>query len=544
MKLSYKRTILVGFAFFLICAFWQAYDNTVPLILTNKFGMSQTWSGVIMAMDNVLALFLLPLFGHISDKCTHPKGRRTPFIVVGTLVAAIALIALSFADNAQLKRLDKVSAIDDPAALSVIYQEQKDATLLSPSGESFILGHKFTEAEFTAIRSQTVNSEGKTVTDPAYTNYVVPARQACARDTAAAHPGALAVFVALLLIILLSMATFRSPAVALMPDVTPKPLRSRANAVINLMGSAGGIIVLALGMVFATASVSNSMMSYTGYFGVIAALMLAALVVFMLTVREPEWAAEMQAQSAAAGITDEADETPGGEGRRLSADEVKSLLLILLSIVLWFFGYNAVTSKYSVYASNILHKDYNLTLIIAQAAAIVAYLPVGFIAGKIGRKKTILAGVVMLTVAFGVAGFLTADSPTMLMNAMFALAGIGWATINVNSFPMVVELASGSDVGKYTGFYYTASMAAQVATPMVSGLLMDKFGMHVLFPYAAVFTTLAFVTMLFVKHGDRKDAPVKGIPAETGAAAANPAENAAENAAADIDTTVEELTNE
>ena len=544
MKLSYKRTILVGFAFFLICAFWQAYDNTVPLILTNKFGMSQTWSGVIMAMDNVLALFLLPLFGHISDKCTHPKGRRTPFIVVGTLVAAIALIALSFADNAQLKRLDKVSAIDDPAALSVIYQEQKDATLLSPSGESFILGHKFTEAEFTAIRSQTVNSEGKTVTDPAYTNYVVPARQACARDVAAAHPGALAVFVALLLIILLSMATFRSPAVALMPDVTPKPLRSRANAVINLMGSAGGIIVLALGMVFATASVSNSMMSYTGYFGVIAALMLAALVVFMLTVREPEWAAEMQAQSAAAGITDEADETPGGEGRRLSADEVKSLLLILLSIVLWFFGYNAVTSKYSVYASNILHKDYNLTLIIAQAAAIIAYLPVGFIAGKIGRKKTILAGVVMLTVAFGVAGFLTADSPTMLMNAMFALAGIGWATINVNSFPMVVELASGSDVGKYTGFYYTASMAAQVATPMVSGLLMDKFGMHVLFPYAAVFTTLAFVTMLFVKHGDRKDAPVKGIPAETGAAAANPAENAAENAAADIDTTVEELTNE
>ncbi len=544
MKLSYKRTILVGFAFFLICAFWQAYDNTVPLILTNKFGMSQTWSGVIMAMDNVLALFLLPLFGHISDKCTHPKGRRTPFIVVGTLVAAIALIALSFADNAQLKRLDKVSAIDDPAALSVIYQEQKDATLLSPSGESFILGHKFTEAEFTAIRSQTVNSEGKTVTDPAYTNYVVPARQACARDVAAAHPGALAVFVALLLIILLSMATFRSPAVALMPDVTPKPLRSRANAVINLMGSAGGIIVLALGMVFATASVSNSMMSYTGYFGVIAALMLAALVVFMLTVREPEWAAEMQAQSAAAGITDEADETPGGEGRRLSADEVKSLLLILLSIVLWFFGYNAVTSKYSVYASNILHKDYNLTLIIAQAAAIVAYLPVGFIAGKIGRKKTILAGVVMLTVAFGVAGFLTADSPTMLMNAMFALAGIGWATINVNSFPMVVELASGSDVGKYTGFYYTASMAAQVATPMVSGLLMDKFGMHVLFPYAAVFTTLAFVTMLFVKHGDRKDAPVKGIPAETDAAAANPAENAAESAAADIDTTVEELTNE
>ena len=513
MKLNYKRTILVGFAFFLICAFWQAYDNTVPLILTNKFGMSQTWSGVIMAMDNVLALFLLPLFGHISDKFTHPRGRRTPFIVVGTLIAAVALIALSFADNAQLKRLDKVSAIDDPAALTVIYNEQKDATLLSPSGESFILGHKFTEAEFTAIRSQTVNDEGKTITDPAYTNYVVPARQACARDAAAANPGALVVFVGLLLIILLSMATFRSPAVALMPDVTPKPLRSKANAVINLMGSAGGIIVLALGMVFATASVSNSMMSYTGYFGVIAALMLAALVVFMLTVREPEWAREMQAQSVAAGVEDAEEAARPNEGRKLSADEVKSLLLILLSIVLWFFGYNAVTSKYSVYASNILHKDYNLTLIIAQAAAIAAYLPVGFIAGKIGRKKTILAGVVMLTVAFGVAGFLTADSPAALMNAMFALAGIAWATINVNSFPMVVEMCSEQDVGRYTGLYYTASMAAQVATPMLSGLLMDKLGMTVLFPYAAVFSALALVSLHFVHHGDSRPEAKKGLDA-------------------------------
>ena len=184
MKLNYKRTILVGFAFFLICAFWQAYDNTIPLILTNKFGMSQTWSGAIMALDNVLALFMLPLFGHLSDKCTHPRGRRTPFIVVGTLIAAVALIALSFVDNAQLKHLDKVSAIDDPAALEEIYQSQKEATLLTPGGEEFILGQRFTKEEFTAIRSQISTrseSEGdKTVTNPDYTNYVVPARQACA----------------------------------------------------------------------------------------------------------------------------------------------------------------------------------------------------------------------------------------------------------------------------------------------------------------------------------------------------------------------------
>ena len=513
MKLNYKRTIFVGFAFFLICSFWQAYDNTIPLILTNKFGMSQAWSGVIMALDNVLALFMLPLFGAISDKHRGKRGRRTPFIVVGTLIAAVMLIALSFVDNAQLRHLSDVSAIDDPAALEQIYDRQAGETLLTPSGDKFVLSQKFTQEEFIRIRSQ-VEQDGKTVTNPDYTNYVVPARQACAWDATAKSPATLVFFIVLLLIVLVSMAVFRSPAVALMPDVTLKPLRSKANAVINLMGSAGGILVLALGMVFATSAVRNSLMSYTGYFAVIAAIMLSALVIFMLTVREKEWAYEMQQQAVALGIEEEtqAQEEAAG-GRKLSVDEVKSLIFLLLSIVLWFFGYNAVTSKYSVYASNILHKDYNLTLIIAQAAAIVSYLPVGFIASKAGRKKTILAGVVMLTTAFTVAAFLDAESPTMLMNAMFALAGIAWATINVNSFPMVVEMCSGGDVGKYTGFYYTASMAAQVATPMLSGLLMDRFGMHVLFPYAAVFTTLAFVTMLFVRHGDSKPQAKIGLEA-------------------------------
>ncbi|MBQ1459766.1 MAG: MFS transporter [Oscillospiraceae bacterium] len=511
MKLNYKRTILVGFAFFLICAFWQAYDNTIPLILTNKFGMSQGWSGVIMALDNILALVLLPLFGAISDRHQGKRGRRTPFIVVGTLIAAVALVCLSFVDAAQLKNISDVSAIDDPTALTTIYEKEAEAQLLTPSGERFVLSEKYTQAEFTAITSQ-ITSGDKTITNPDYTNYVVPARQAYAWQTTAESPATLVFFVALLLIILVSMSIFRSPAVALMPDVTMKPLRSKANAIINLMGSAGGILVLALGMVFATSAVRNSLMSYTGYFAVIAAIMLSALVIFMLTVREVEWAEEMQRDSVAYGIQEE-EETVSDEKRKLSPAEMRSLIFIMLSIVLWFFGYNAVTSKYSVYASNILHKDYNLTLIIAQAAAIVAYLPVGIIASKVGRKKTIMAGVVMLTVAFGVASFLHAESPTMLMNAMFALAGIAWATINVNSFPMVVELASGGDVGKYTGFYYTASMAAQVATPMLSGLLMDKLGMRILFPYATIFVALAFVTMYFVKHGDSKPQAKKGLEA-------------------------------
>jgi len=510
MKLNYKRIILVGFAFFLIQAFWQAYDNTIPMILTNKFGMSQAWSGAIMALDNVLALFMLPLFGAISDKHHSKWGRRTPFIVVGTLIAAVMLIALSFVDNAQLHHISDVAAIDDPAALETIYDREADETLLTPGGQKFVLSRQFTKEEFTQIRSQ-ITVDGAAVTNPDYTNYVMPARQACAWDATAKSPVTLVFFIALLLVILVSMAVFRSPAVALMPDVTLKPLRSKANAVINLMGSAGGILVLVLGMVFATSAVRNSLMNYIGYFAVIAAIMLAALVVFMLTVRENEWAAEMQQQSVELGLEDK-EEAATGE-RKLSVDEVRSLIFLLLSIVLWFFGYNAVTSKYSVYASNILHKDYNLTLIIAQAAAIISYLPVGFIASRVGRKKTILAGVIMLTAAFTTASFMSAESPTMLMNAMFALAGIAWATINVNSFPMVVEMCSGGNVGKYTGFYYTASMAAQVATPMLSGLLMDRMGMHVLFPYAAVFTALAFVTMLFVRHGDSRPEAKLGLEA-------------------------------
>ena len=504
MKLNYKRTILVGFAFFLISAFWQAYDATIPVILTNKFGMSQTWSGVIMALDNILAVFMLPIFGALSDKCIGNRfGKRTPFITIGTTIAAIVLVSLSFVDAMQLRNIDDVSKIDDPAALSIIYDTQANKQLITPEGEKFVLADTFSKEEFVAIRS---TDEG---TD--YTNYVAPARQAYAADVTAKQPTALVLFVVLLLVLLIAMAIFRSPAVALMPDVTIKPLRSKANAVINLMGTAGGILVLVLGMVFATSAVRNSMMNYTIFYGVVAAIMIASLVIFLFTVREKAWSKQMAVDSVRMGIEEE-EENKGGK-RKLTKAEVRSLIFILASIALWYFGYNAVTSKYAVYAGNILQKDYNTTLLIAQGAAIVAYLPAGIVASKIGRKKTIMAGVVMLAVAFGSAAFMRASSPTWLMNVLFALAGIAWATINVNSFPMVVEMCSGGEIGKYTGFYYTASMSAQIVTPMLSGVLMDNMGMTVLFPYAAVFVALAFVTMALVKHGDAKVDAKTGLEA-------------------------------
>ncbi len=512
MKLNYKRTILVGFAFFLISAFWQAYDATVPLILTNKFGMSQTWSGVIMALDNILALFMLPLFGTLSDRHKGKSGRRTPFIRFGTILAAVALVALTFVDGMQLKNIQAVSAIDNPVALGVVYDSQKDAALMTPEGDAFLLEDLYTREEFTQIRSEVIPEGGeKAEKNPVYTAYVVPARQAYAAQQTAGDPVPLVLFVGLLLVVLVAMATLRSPAVALMPDVTVKPLRSKANAVINLMGTAGGILVLVLGMVFATSAVKNAMMRYTVFYSVIAGIMLLALAIFLWKVKEPKWAKEMQAESLRCGIEEEREET--GEKRKLRKGEKWSLILILLSIALWYFGYNAVTSKYSVYAPNVLQKDYNFTMLIAQGAAIVAYLPAGMVASKVGRKKTILAGVVMLFGAFLSAAFMRATSPGWLMNVLFALAGIGWATINVNSFPMVVELCSGADVGKYTGFYYTASMAAQTVTPMFSGFLMDQMGMTVLFPYAAVFVALAFVTMFLVRHGDAKAEVKTGLEA-------------------------------
>lgn len=518
MKLNTKRTIYVGFAFFLILAFWQAYDSIIPLILTNKFGMSQFWSGAIMALDNILALFLLPLFGTLSDKHKGKSGRRTPFIRTGTIAAVILLIVLSFADLAQLKNIEKVSVVDDPVALGVIYDSQADQKIVKPNKETatlteehFVLSEEISREEFVNIKSEITNEDGKKVTNSDYVDYVVPARQAYIWQVTAGNPQALVLFIGILFLLLIAMAVFRSPAVALMPDVTVKPLRSKANAIINLMGYTGGILVLVLGKVFATDAPGNAMMSYMGYFGAVAGLMVVALIVFLVKVKEPAWCKEMLEDSVKLNETEETEINT--QKRKLTKGEKISLILLLASVILWYFGYNAVSSKYSVYASNRLGKDFNMTLMIGTGSAIISFVPVGILSSKIGRKKAILIGVAMLAIAFFLAQFVTAQTTVALMIGIFVLAGVAWATINVNSFPMVVELCSDGDVGKYTGYYYTASMAAQTLTPMVSGFLMDKLGMGVLFPYASLFVASSFVTMLFVKHGDSKVVAKKNLEA-------------------------------
>ena len=543
MKLNYKRTILVGFAFFLISAFWQAYDAIVPLILTNYYGMEQDASGFIMSLDNILALFMLPFFGALSDKVATRWGKRTPFVFIGTICAVVIFICLTFVANPQLNRVETIpvdSSYDSAVQLSenvngfseyikdkndetlnAIYTEQSEAlsTLFASDKipAQYAAADSFRDATYKLVKQAKLNTD-KTLEEISESQLklvdslfeeIEGATYAITKE----NFGSLVGFTIVLLLVLVAMATFRSPAVALMPDVTVKPLRSKGNAIINLMGTAGGIIVLVFGMVFAT---SKIYMSYTWYVSAVCLVMLIGLTVFMLTVKENSWVADMEAETKKYNIVEKVEET--GEKRKLSKSELTSLGLILASVALWYIGYNSITSKYSVYATRELGFDYNFTLIVAQAAAVVSYIPIGIVSSKIGRKKAILSGIVMLTTAFIIGNFITPLTPEFLMYPIFALAGIGWATINVNSFPMVVELAKGGEVGKYTGYYYTASMSAQVIAPIFSGWLYKMMGMRtVFFVFGSIFVALSFVTMFFVKHGDAKPEKQDALEALAGA---------------------------
>ena len=220
VKLNSRRTILVGLAFLSICTFWQMYDSVMTLILTDTFKLNETFAGAIMAADNVLALFLLPFFGALSDKTSTRIGRRMPFIVGGTAAAAILM--------------NLIPLLDD-------------------------------------------------------------------RYAASPSTGTLVLFIIVLGLLLVSMGTYRSPAVALMPDVTPKPLRSRANAIINLMGAVGGILYLGLAAVLYPASKTKGVehVSYRPLFFIVSMIMVVAVVVLYLTIKEPKLEAENQKLEAA-----------------------------------------------------------------------------------------------------------------------------------------------------------------------------------------------------------------------------------------------------
>ena len=419
MKLNVKRTVLIGFAFMSILSFWQFYDQVIPYILESVFERSVFETNAIMSIDNILAIFMLPLFGALSDKTHSRLGKRTPYVLFGTIAAVLLMGFMAF---------------------------------------------------FEETRS--------------FTGFLVS-----------------------LIILLIVMAVYRTPAVAYMPDVTPKPLRSKANAIINLVGYIGGIFSTIV-MMFLLRSQKNSAgetvydadQSFWPVFAVVAAFMLVSVLIMVFSVNENRVLAETDIRD------DPAQHTTDG---KLAKPVRRSLVLILASVFLWFTAYNAVTTAFSRYCVHVWNVGLGVSsgyLLIATVAAILAFVPLGMLSSKLGRKATVLIGIAVMSISYFAAIFILKQTP--LMYLLFALVGIGWAAINVNSFPMVVEMSTGADIGKYTGFYYTFSMAAQIATPLLSGLLIDNLsiGYKILFPYAVLFSALSFVTMCFVKHGDSKPA--------------------------------------
>lgn len=473
MKLNNKKIIYVGFAFLIICMFWQVYDNIIAKMLINSFGLNQFWSGVVMALDNVLALFLLPFFGNISDKTKTKYGKRTPYIFIGVIASAILFVGVSVIDSYQQ------NYIEENGVMEVI-------EIVDENDENF--GKFLYNENYYDEKDEAANVRASDVYSLTKSKVIY-----------------LVLFITVLFFTLIAMAIYRTPAVSLMPDVTVKPLRSKANAIINLMGTAGGIIALGF-MTF----LAKDYHSYVTTFAFLSVLMLIFLGIFMLKVKEPKLVKEMEEESKLYGLDEE--ETVEDDGHDMPKDVRKSFYLILFSIVFWYMAYNAATTKFSDYAGNVLNMGFTIPLLVAQATAIISYIPIGIVSSKLGRKKTILIGVAILFTAF-LLGSLATSNTTLLIYLTMALAGIGWATINVNSYPMIVEMSKGSNIGKYTGYYYTASMAAQIVTPMLSGYFMDILGRRVLFPYSVVFCVLAFITMSFVKHGDSKPIPVKTIEA-------------------------------
>lgn len=438
MKLNYKRTVLVGLAFLSICAFWQMYDNVMTLILTGTFHLNESLAGAIMAADNILALFLLPLFGALSDRTKTGLGRRMPFILGGTAAAVVLMNVLPMLDNGY-------------AASPSVFE--------------------------------------------------------------------LASFVIVLGLLLVAMGTYRSPAVALMPDVTPKPLRSKGNAIINLMGAVGGVLYLAVAAVLYPTSKTQDLehVNYQPLFLVVSLIMLVSVAVLFFTIREPKLTRANQELEHKHPEWNLAEDDGAGH-EVLPAPVKRSLGFLLASISLWFIGYNGVTTWFTKYVSEVMGEGLggaSTCLLVATAGAIVSYIPIGIVSSRIGRKKTILCGVALLAVCFMMGFVLTTvySSIQPIMYVVFALVGLAWAAINVNSLPMVVEMCRGSDIGKFTGYYYTFSMAAQVVTPIAAGTLMRLIDYRVLFPYAAVFVALSFVTMLGVHHGDTKVQAKKGLDA-------------------------------
>ena len=632
IKLDYPQTFKVGFAFAIIMLFWTAYDFVVPLLLEHAYGLPSWARGIIMGLDNLLSLFLLPLVGKLSDnahgKLVKKWGRRTPFIVIGTVCAVVLMVFVPVATLKQQAKAQELttqieSQLNDDSFMQPLLEEWYDNAVAGKEGSAnycdltYLGNNKITREQFVALRYDSKMTSKKAVlnmlgaityyydgevvedlsaTSPtgktyqeivdsnaAYKKYVAAGmnnyisnevNEKCTKAADGSGIKSLVVYMVILLLVLIAMATFRSPAVALMPDVTPKPLRSQANAIINLCGGIGGAIAF---LIYTVVLFGQRLENYVIIFGSVAAGMLLLLAGFLALVNERKMVAkcqeickEYEIDDFADGENPEAekfaeelihegdaeynlDSKPDGEVQELvngtAKEEIapetldfakqvventkkkpvspkewwhakndlekgrlKSFALILASIFMWFMGYNAVSSNLSIYTTKSLNLSAGVASIISGVSmgiSAIAFIPVGYMAAKIGRRKSIMIGFAMAVVSFVLICFAVRPSdnaaiPAVLFALFYLIAGFGLIIANVNTFPMVTELSTAETVGQYTGYYYVATMSAQAITPAIGGAIMDAGGNQYLFLYSAVCIVIAIVLMLFVKHGDSK----------------------------------------
>lgn len=632
LKLDYPQTFKVGFAFAIIMLFWTAYDFVVPLLLEHAYGLPSWARGIIMGLDNLLSLFMLPLFGKLSDnahgKLVKKWGRRTPFIVIGTVCAVVLMVFVPVATLKQQAKAQELttqieSQLNDDSFMQPLLEEWYDNAVAGKEGSAnycdltYLGNNKITREQFVALRydskmtskkavlnmlgATTYYYDGEVVEDlsatsptgktyqeivdsnAAYKKYVAAGmnnyisnevNEKCTKAADGSGIKSLVVYMVILLLVLIAMATFRSPAVALMPDVTPKPLRSQANAIINLCGGIGGAIAF---LIYTVVLFGQRLENYVIIFGSVAAGMLLLLAGFLALVNERKMVAkcqeickEYEIDDFADGENPEAekfaeelihegdaeynlDSKPDGEVQELvngtAKEEIapetldfakqvvdntkkkpvspkewwhakndlekgrlKSFALILASIFMWFMGYNAVSSNLSIYTTKSLNLSAGVASIISGVSmgiSAIAFIPVGYMAAKIGRRKSIMIGFAMAVVSFVLICFAVHPSdnaaiPAVLFALFYLIAGFGLIIANVNTFPMVTELSTAETVGQYTGYYYVATMSAQAITPAIGGAIMDAGGNQYLFLYSAVCIVIAIVLMLFVKHGDSK----------------------------------------
>ncbi len=451
MKLNYKRTFLVGFAFFGILLLWQVYDSWCPTLLTEiikgRMGAAdelevQWLVGIIMACDNLAALILLPIFGNLSDK-THTKiGKRMPYILVGTFVAAVAFPFIPF----------------------------------------FF------------------------------------------------HNNNVIAMIVMMAVVLLFMMMYRNPAVALMPDITPKPLRAKANGIINIMGYLGGAFATVLGMVFVLSNYlkgEHNLITIELPFVIASVLMVISALVLFFNVKEnaiaEEIKEEMEEGERLAAIADPVDDNkPMSRANRIM------LFAILGAEFLWFMSDNALgtyLNNYVFYAMGSATSNTSIMVIVGGLASVIGFATAGSIADKIGRKWTISAGLILTFLGLVLMCFIKPSTSVLasglnafpkLLLVVWAIKGFGMALVHNCSFPMVVELCSSKKIGRFTGFYYASSMAAQTVTPILLGLILKATRAWSMLPKYATFLTFAscLVFTFCVKNiKARKVANAKGLEA-------------------------------